>query len=150
MSEVTSATTANHDTPDGVLNGTLGKETGVTTTVDVEGGEEEEESDDYDEDEEADYEEERQVVGDEDDDEEEEEEEGEANHQGTNTLTHLLIGNPNAPVDGDDIDDEEDEEDEDEEYAEDQDEVAPPSSKKRGIDEVADEDDSQGAKKVKA
>jgi hypothetical protein len=144
---MTSATEVNHESSDELLNGTLGKEPGAIDTFEGE----EEESDDYDEEEEADYEEERQIVGDEDDEEQEEEEEGEEDNQGKDTLTHLLLGNPNAPVEVDDVDDEEDEaEDEDDEYAEEGAYTVPASSKKRSIDEVTDEDDSQGSKKVKA
>jgi len=146
MSEVASATDVNHEASDGVLNGGLEKQ----PVTHVEG--EEEESDDYDEEEEADYEEDRQIVGDEDDDQEQEEEEEGEENQGKDTLTHLLLGNPNAPVEGDEIDDEEDEEEEedDDEYIEEAGDVAPTGGKKRSIDEVADEDDSQGSKKAKA
>jgi len=146
-----SATEVNHESSKEVQNGTHAKEPGAIDTF----GGEEEESDDYDE-EEADYEEERQIAGDEDDDEAEEEEEGEGeeDNQGKDTLTHLLLGNPSAPVEGDDVDDDEDvedeDEDEDEEYVEEDVFMAPTTAKKRSIDEVVDEDDSQGSKKVKA
>ncbi|KAF9567746.1 hypothetical protein CPC08DRAFT_719086 [Agrocybe pediades] len=144
--------------PEGVLNGTVGQHKGEVETVEVEGDGEGEESDDYEEEGEGDvdYDEEKQVVGDEDDEDDEgEDDDGEGEGEDDveedngqqNGLTHLLLGNPNAPVSGDDIGDEEDEEDDDDEYTE---EPVAPSAKKRGIDEVADDEDGQGAKKVKA
>ncbi|KAF8167324.1 hypothetical protein B0H34DRAFT_669801 [Crassisporium funariophilum] len=149
MSERKSVTDVAEEEPQGVINGSIGKEPGVTTTVDAE-GEEGEESDEYD-DEEADYEEEKQIVGDEDDDEDDEEDD-EDDGGDKNGLTHLLLGNPNEPVDGDDIDDEEDEADADEDEDEDYPIPEAPATinKKRSIDEVADEEDAQESKKVKA
>jgi hypothetical protein len=131
----------------GVINGTSGVEHDKAEHVLQEGGEEDE-SDEYD-DEEADYEEEKQIVGDEDDEEDEDYEEGddddhEGDDAGKPSMTHLLLGNPNAPVDGDDFDDEE-EDDEEEDY---EPEPAVPT-KKRSREELG-EDDAQDSKKVKA
>jgi len=139
---------------DGVTNGGLERRVEDTEFEDNEG----EESDEY---EEIDDEEERQVAGDEDEDEDE----GEEVDKGTNTLTHLLLGNTNgatvenkaeyedADEDADDGDDDDDDDDDDE-YVEDGegDYAAPPIplNKKRSIDEVVDEEDSQGSKKIKA
>ncbi|CAA7264854.1 unnamed protein product [Cyclocybe aegerita] len=184
MTEVAEHT--HHDKNEGVVNGAVGKAPEKAIPVDVEGdegalngGEERGE--------EVDFEEERQIVGDEDEDEDdeyeveeeeegggtyepegEEEEEEVQDHRGTNTLTHLLLGNPNAPADDDDVDDVDDEDDEvDENDDEDDDDdyvdnPAPPAvveapepiSRKRSIQEVVEDDaddaEPQGSKKVKA
>jgi len=113
-------------------------------------GDEGEESDDY---EEIDDEEERQIAGD-----EEHEGEGEGGQQ--NTLTHLLIGNPNGPTaeneaeyeEDDEEDDDDDGDDDDDEYVEEEDYAAHPIplNKKRPIDEVVDKEAPQGSKKIKA
>jgi len=111
---------------------------------------EEEEEDDYEE------------IDDEEEDEDEDEDEDEGKG-GRNTLTHLLIGNPNgvtaenaAKYEEDDEEDDEGDVDDDDEYVEDEDEDysanSNPLNKKRSIDEVVDkpEEASQGSKKIKA
>jgi len=147
------ATATEPETPkngDTTQNGSAAGKHDNIPNVDV-GGEDEEESDDYEEDE-GDYEEDRQIVGDEDDEEEGEEgdddyEDGDSERK--DTLTHLLLGNGNAPVAGDDDKEDDEDEDEDDEYVVEND-SAKTATKKRSFDEVADEDDAQGAKKIKA
>ncbi|KAJ7082533.1 hypothetical protein C8R43DRAFT_1245104 [Mycena crocata] len=90
--------------------------------------------------------------GEEDDDEED-------GVQPSQSMTALLLGNPNAPVIEEEEEDEE--EDDDDEYVEPESKIAAPSaeapvaaSKKRGIEDVAPEDDGAEpngeAKKPKA
>lgn len=102
-------------------------------------GEEGEDSDDYEE----------NFEGDDD----EEEDEDEVAPQTQSGLTALLLANPNASVEEEEEEDED--EDDDDEYVEgpSTEVPAPSASKKRGIEDVAPEDeaDTNGeAKKVKA
>jgi hypothetical protein len=136
------------DEPQGVINGATGADHDEAER-DLQQGAGDEESDEYDE-EEAEYEEEKQIVGDDDDDEDEDYEEGDEEDNeggevaGKSSMTHLLIGNPNAP-DGDDFEDEDEDEDDDEYYQPE----APVATKKRSREELG-EDDAQDSKKVKA
>lgn len=151
MSKAATATDlATKKNGDAILNGNGTETHDDVASVDLEGeNEEEEESDEYDEDEEADYEEDRQIAGDEDDEEEEEEEE--EGDEGQNALTHLLLGKPEVPVAGGDLgnEDDDEEDDEDDEYVEEP-ALDKSPSKKRSFDEVAEDEDSQGGKKIKA
>ncbi|KAF8808157.1 hypothetical protein BYT27DRAFT_7190275 [Phlegmacium glaucopus] len=144
----------NQDGQESVTNGSLEKRIGDAEPAEVE-GDEGEESDNY---EEIDDEEERQIVGDEDDEEDEGEE---VEKQEPNTLTHLLLANTNGATaeneaeyeeEYDEEIDEGDDDDDDEYVEEDEDYAAPPNplTKKRSIDEVADDETSQGSKKLKA